>query len=210
MRRRLIGVLCVMISLSLAAASALSEVEQAPEQAPPALAPRPSGPATPLPSTPVTITVGRGLLMQFSDGTTRVSVSDPAIADAVVVSPHDVMFNGKSAGHTTIMVWHGENVSPYEITVEADLSEIQKQLHATFPNEQIEVSSSKDAVLLTGVVTDPEVAKQAAALAAVHAKSVVNLLQSPPAENRQVMLAVKFATIDRATLSQLGANFFSV
>src|SRR5438552_13450269 len=158
----------------------------------------------------MTLTVGRGELMQFADDTSRVSVSDPTIADAVVVSTHDVVLNGKSPGNTTIMIWHGDNVSPYNITVEPDLSEIQRQLRATFPSEQIDVSSSKDAILLTGVVSDAEVAKQAAAIAAVHAKSVVNLIQSPPPDSRQVMLQVKFATVDRTTLAQLGVNLFSV
>ena len=166
--------------------------------------------ATPLPPRPLTLTVGRGELLQFADATSRVSVSDPTIADAVVVSPNDVVLNGKSPGNTTIMIWHGDNVSPYNITVEPDLSEIQRQLRATFPSEQIEVSSSKDAILLTGVVSDAEIAKQAGSIAAVHAKSVVNLLQSPPPDNRQVMLQVKFATVDRSTLSQIGVNFFSV
>jgi len=167
-------------------------------------------PATPLPARPMTLTVGRGELLQFTDDVSRVSVSDPTIADAVVVSPNDVVLNGKAPGNTTIMIWHGDNVSPYTITVEPDLSEIQKQLRATFPAEQIDVSSSKDAIILTGVVSDADVAKQAAAIAAVHAKSVVNLIQSPPPDSRQVMLQVKFATIDRTTLAQLGVNFFSV
>src|SRR5207244_10626636 len=166
--------------------------------------------ATPLPPRAMTLTVGRGELLQFSDDTSRVSVSDPTIADAIVVSTHDVVLNGKGPGNTTIMIWHGDNVSPYNINVEPDLSESQKQLRATFPSEQIEVSSSKDALLLTGVVSDAEIAKQAGSIAAVHAKSVVNLIQSPPPDNRQVMLQVKFATVDRSTLSQFGINFFSV
>ncbi len=167
-------------------------------------------PATPLASRPLTIVVGRGELVQFPDDASRVTVADSTIADAVVVSPHDVVLNAKAPGHTTIMIWHGDNVSPYDVTVEPDLTEIQRQLRATFPNERIAVSSSKDAILLTGVVTDADIAKQAAAVASVHAKSVVNLLQSPPADNRQVMLQVKFATIDRTNLGQLGANLFSV
>jgi pilus assembly protein CpaC len=166
--------------------------------------------ATPLASSSITLTAGRGELLQFTDETSRVSVSDPTIADAIVVSAHDVVVNGKAPGNTTIMIWHGDNVSPYAVTVEPDLTEIQKQLRATFPAEHIDVSSSKDAILLTGVVSEPEIAKQAAAIAAVHAKSVVNLLQSPTAENRQVMLHVKFASVDRTSLATLGANIFSV
>jgi pilus assembly protein CpaC len=166
--------------------------------------------ATPLPSTSMTITAGRGELLQFADETSRVSVSDPTIADAIVVSAHDVVVNGKMPGNTTIMIWHGNNVSPYAVTVEPDLSEIQKQLRATFPMEHIDLSSSKDAIVLTGVVTNAEISKQAAAIAAVHAKSVVNLLQAPPAESQQIMLQVKFASVDRTSLANLGANFFSL
>ena len=199
--------------------AAPSEMEQVPaasaapsetEQAPPASAARPGRPATLLAPRSMTLTVGRGELLQFPDEASRVSVTDPVIADAVVVSLHEVVLNAKSPGTTTIMIWHGESVSPYEITVEPELSEIQKQLRTTFPSEQIDVSSSKDAILLAGVVSEAEIARQAAAIAAVHAKSVVNLLQAPPADSRQVMLQVKFATVDRTSLSQLGANLFSV
>ena len=137
-------------------------------------APRLSGPAKPLQSQSMTITVGRGQLIQLESETSRVSVSDPVIADAVVISPNEVVLNGKSIGRTTIMIWHGEFVSFYEVTVEPDLSEIQRQLGGTFPGEQIDVKSSKDAIILSGVVSDPEVVKQAAAIAGIHAKSVVN------------------------------------
>src|SRR5262249_32265892 len=119
------------------------------------------GPSTVLAPRSMTLTVGRGELVQFPDETSRVSVSDPGTADAVVVSPHEVVLNGKTPGTTTIMIWHGESISPFRITVEPDLSEVQKQLRATFPSEKIDVSSSKDAILLSGVVTDPEISKQA-------------------------------------------------
>ena len=205
-------ILCLVIGSGIRAQESvqLPEPAQASQPAQPAQSAQPARLATPLPPRAMTLTVGRGELLQFSDDTSRVSVSDPTIADAIVVSTHDVVLNGKGPGNTTIMIWHGDNVSPYNITVEPDLTEIQKQLRATFPSEQIEVSSSKDALLLTGVVSDAEIAKQAGSIAAVHAKSVVNLIQSPPPDNRQVMLQVKFATVDRSTLSQFGINFFSV
>src|SRR4051812_30769899 len=193
--------LVLSVTLSLAAMGA---------QDPPAAPQRPTGPATQLEPRSMTLTVGRGQLVQFPDENSRVSVSDATIADAVVASPHEVVLNGKSPGHTTIMIWHGDSVSPYDITVEPDLSEVQRQLRATFPGEQIEVTSSRDVIVLNGVVSDAEVAKQAAAVAGVHAKSVVNLLQSPPADARQVMLQVKFATVDRTALTQLGVNLFSI
>jgi pilus assembly protein CpaC len=182
--------------------------ELAPQAAPlPPLVP--SKPATQLAPRTLTVQVGRGELLQFADSASRVSVSEPLIADAVVISTHEVVVNGKSAGNTTVMVWHGESVSRYEVTVQPDLNEIQQELRATLPSERIQVSSSKDAILLTGVVTSPEVARRAAEIASIHAKTVVNLLQAPPAENRQVMLQVKFASVDRTALSNFAVNMFS-
>ncbi len=201
MTRRATFLLLAMLILSLSSVASTQE---------PATAQRSTRPATQLEPRSMTLTVGRGQLVQFPEETSRVSVSDPAIADAVVVSPHETVLNGKSAGHTTIMIWHGDFVSPFDLAVEPDLSEIQKQLRATFPNEPIDITSSKDAIILSGVVTDADVAKQAVAIAAVHAKSVVNLLQAPLPDTRQVMLQVKFATIDRTALSQVGINLFSV
>src|SRR5262245_27658274 len=100
------------VSSRPAAAQTLEEPPQT-EQAPPTPVPAPqTGPATRLPSTPMMLTVGRGELLQFEDEASRVSVSDPAIADAVVISAHDVVLNGKSPGNTTIMIWHGNNISP--------------------------------------------------------------------------------------------------
>jgi len=166
-------------------------------------------PATVLASRPITLTVGRGELVQFADEASRVSVSDPSTADAVVVSAHEVVLNGKAPGNTTIMIWHGGNISPFSVTVQPDLSDVQKHIRAAFPTEQIDVSSSKDTIMLSGVVTDAEISKQAASIAGAYSKSVVNLLQAPPADTRQVMLQVKFATMDRTVLSQLGVNIFS-
>jgi pilus assembly protein CpaC len=157
----------------------------------------------------VTLVVGRGELLQFADVVDRVAVSEPAIADAVVVGPQEVVVNAKTPGLTTVLVWHKEGLARYDITVQPDLSTLERQIQSALPNELIRVSSSKDAVLLTGVVTSQEVATRAAAIAAMYSKQVVNLLQAPQPENRQVMLQVKFATVDRTALSQLGVNLFS-
>ena len=169
----------------------------------------PSRPATQLAQKEILLKVGRGELQQFNDTVSRVSVSDPEIADAVVVSPHDVVINARVPGVTTAMVWHGENVSRFQVTVQPDVEEIARQIRQNLPNEPIQISASRDSILLNGVVTDQEASKQASAIAAIYAKNVVNLLQSPPPVNRQVMLQVKFATVDRAALSELGVNLFS-
>src|SRR5437867_7627026 len=98
MTRRAVYLACFLLILgSRRAATIGAQAPEAPpqtQQAPP----RPAGPARALPPASKTLTVGRGELVQFSDEVSRVSVSEPAIADAVVVSPHDVVLNGKAPG----------------------------------------------------------------------------------------------------------------
>jgi pilus assembly protein CpaC len=157
----------------------------------------------------VTLVVGRGELMQFPDFVDRAVVSEPNIADIVPVGPQEVMINAKAPGLTTALIWHKSGLSRYEITVREDLSALEHQIADSFPSEAIRVSSNKEGVMLTGVVTSKAVSDRAAEVASLHAKHVVNLLQSPPVEERQVMLQVKFGAVDRDKLNQLGINLLS-
>ena len=164
----------------------------------------------------ITLIAGRGELLQFKEDIVRVVVSEPKIADAVVVSPREVMVNAKTPGHATVIVWEGTlEPARYEITVTPDQMEIQSQRHAletelkSLPGASVNYSWNGETIVLTGNAS-PEAAKQAQALASMHAKTVVNLIQlAPAAEPRQILLQVKFATVDRTALSELGFNYFS-
>ncbi|MBI1896006.1 MAG: pilus assembly protein N-terminal domain-containing protein [Acidobacteria bacterium] len=162
----------------------------------------------------LTLTAGKGELLQFDNDIQRVVVSEPKIADAVVVSPREVMVNGKGAGKTTLVVWEaGSPPARWNINVTADTSDLEDFRHAVragFPGADITVTGSGDTIALTGTVANEEQAKRAAAMAQTRARNVVNLLQSPPRPDpRQILLQVKFASIDRVALSELGFNYFS-
>ncbi len=157
------------------------------------------------------LSVGKGELLQFSHEVTKLSVSEPAIADAVVVSPKDIVINAKGVGKTTVLVWEGAaDPARYDVTVTLDLSDLQQELAAAFPGQNIQVAGTQDRLVLTGDVRSADDSKRAAAIASTRAKEVVNLLTLPPPRKpRQILLQVKFASIDRTALSAVGFNFFS-
>src|ERR1051325_10762683 len=67
---------------------------------------------------------GRGELLRFQNDITRVVVSEPKVADAVVVSPREVMVNAKGPGRTTLVVWEaGAEPARYEVAVTKDMSD---------------------------------------------------------------------------------------
>jgi pilus assembly protein CpaC len=159
------------------------------------------------------LTVGRGELLQFAREVTKLSISEPAIADAVVISPKDIVVNAKGVGKTTLLIWEqGSSPNRYEIVVTLDLTDLEKELAAALPDQKVQVTGGQDKLVLTGEVKTAEDSKRAQAIASARAKEVVNMLtvpQPPARKPRQVLLQVKFASIDRTALSAVGFNFFS-
>ena len=162
----------------------------------------------------VSIILGRGELLQFERDIERVAISEPKIADAVVVSPREIMVNAKSTGKASLVVWETAASAPtrFNVDVLADNSEVEnsrKDLQAGLP-EGVQVGGSGDTIVLTGTVKDATEIKRIEGLASSRGRKVVNLLQVPPAPDpRQILLQVKFASIDRVALKELGFNLFS-
>ena len=162
----------------------------------------------------LTITVGRGELLQFDADIKTVAASEPKIADVVAVSPREVMVNGKGIGKATVIVWEeGSIPRRYNVTVASDKEEfdnVQKQIRQSIMDGTIQITGTPEQVVLTGNAKTPEDSKRAEALATTYAKKVTNLIKvPPPAELRQILLEVKFAALDRSLLSEVGFNFVS-
>jgi len=156
---------------------------------------------------------GHGELLQFQRDVAKVSVSEPKIADAVIVSPREIMVNAKSPGGTTVMVWEtGADPARYEISVVKDDSEWEgflKQLQEA-GGGTVTATGSPESVVLAGSVKSAEESKRLAGMAGARTKNVVNLLKAPPPpEPRQILLHVTIADVDRTALTQVGFNLFS-
>ncbi len=93
--------------------------------------------------------------------------------------------------------------------MDVDVSACAEEEHRVFPEEQISVTPSRAAIVLSGHVTTEDVAKRAGELASAYSKNVVNVLTFGPVGAQEVLLEVKFAEVDRTALTQLGANIFS-
>ncbi len=158
--------------------------------------------------------LGRGELLQFNNDVVRVAVAEPKVADAVVVSPREVMINAKGAGYTTVVVWEtGIAAARYNVRVVEDSSTSEasrKRVREALKEKNIDLNVNGDTVILTGEVKTADDVKRYGEIAAPLGRSVVNMLRvSKPPAPRQIMLQVKFASIDRMHLSEVGFNYFS-
>jgi pilus assembly protein CpaC len=161
-------------------------------------------------SAPLRVMVGKSLLINTTERLRRISVTDPAIAYPQVITPTQILVHGKAPGEVSLLIWDElERSRSFDLRVDVDVSACADEEHRVFPDEQITVTPSRAAVVLSGHVSTEDVAKRAGELASAYSPKVVNVLTFGPVGAQEILLQVKFAEVDRTALTQMGVNFIS-
>jgi len=161
-------------------------------------------------SAPLRVMVGKSLLINTTERLRRISITDESIAYAQPITPTQILVHGKSPGEVSLLIWDElERSRSFDLRVDVDVSTCAEEEHRVFPDEQINVTPSRAAVVLSGHVSTEDVAKRAGELASAYSPKVVNVLTFGPVGAQEVLLQVKFAEVDRTALTQMGINFIS-
>jgi pilus assembly protein CpaC len=154
--------------------------------------------------------VDKSILINTAERLKRVSITDPAVADAVVVTPNQLMIHGRAPGEVTLVVWDEQERSrSFDLRVDVDITAAAEQIKQLMPDQQINVSASRNALILSGHVVDKEMADHAGAIASAYSKNVINVLTFGPVGTQEVLLEVRFAEVDRTALTQFATNILS-
>ena len=152
------------------------------------------------------MTIGKSQVVDLKDAFTRVSVTNPAIADVFVITPRQILVNGKAVGSTSLVVFYPDRTVFFDILVNTDVGLLRERLKQIAPNDDIQVYPAQDALVVSGNVSSSSVADAAVELAGLFAPKgkVVNLLGLTDVKPQQVMLQVQVGEVDRAALRELG------
>lgn len=222
------AVICLIASSlpkAQTAAPSVSVAPAAPAQAAPAQAvsqPAASQPAAPAPAAQATdasgferviLTAGRSTVLTTPFDVTRIAVTNPAVADAVVVQPREILIDGKASGTVSLIVWGRSERRQYDVVVDPGVTTLQQTFQQLFPGEDIRVAMNDESIILTGRASSNGVMLRAGEIAE-HMSSktgVINMLQLPGgSESQQVMLQVRVAEVNRRALQELGLSLFSL
>ncbi len=169
------------------------------QPAPPQPVEHPSSASIPSPAeatgaAPLRVMVGKSLLINTSEKLRRVSVTDPNVADVQVVTPTQILVHGRSAGEVSLLIWDElERSRSFDLRVDVDVTAAAEEERSVFPDEQITVTPSRSAIVLSGHVSSEDVMKRAGSIAEAYSKNVVNVLTFGPTGAQEVLLEVKFA-----------------
>jgi pilus assembly protein CpaC len=158
------------------------------------------------------MTVGKSIVIDYPSDIRTISTSNPDVLDASPVTTREILMHGKGLGSATMVVWSNTGQRTfYNVTVDLNVDPLRRLLKESFPNEDIQTRTSRDSISLNGRVSNKDVGDRAIALATPFAKTVVNNLQlgGAPVE-RQILLRVKFAELDRSKEVQYGVNLLGL
>ncbi|MGH7771575.1 MAG: type II and III secretion system protein family protein [Candidatus Binatia bacterium] len=103
----------------------------------------------------IAVTVNKSTVFSLAQKAKRVSVTQPEVASVSVVTPNQLLINGKSVGTTSLVVWDEKGVvTNYDLIVVPDVAALRMQLRALFPDEKIEISTSGPSLVLRGEVSN--------------------------------------------------------
>ena len=204
-----VGALVAVLVLSAYGIAELRQQDATQQPEHPATASVPA-PSEATGAAPLRVMVGKSLLINTSERLKRVSVTDPAVADVQVVTPTQILVHGRSAGEVSLLIWDElERSRSFDLRVDVDVTAAAEEEKSVFPDEQILVTPSRSAIVLSGHVSDETVATRAGKIAEAYSKNVVNVLTFGPKGAQEVLLEVKFAEVDRTAILQYGFNLFA-
>jgi pilus assembly protein CpaC len=182
-----------------------------------ALPPQSQAAQTAAPATTTTrdliVTVGKSLIVDSPVQIQRVSVANPVVAEAVAISPRELVINGKAPGETSVIVWQEKgNRLIFDLTVRGTTTHIEairRELNEELAGQTVTINLEGEDVFVRGTVKDITSADRVIAIASTLGKPVNLLRVNVPGMEAQILLKVRFADVDRAAVSELGANLFS-
>lgn len=159
----------------------------------------------------IRVTLGKSVVLDYPEDVSRISTSNPEVVDYVPVSTREILLHAKGLGVATVVVWAKSGQRNfYNLSVEQNLEPVRKLLRDSFPAEDVQVSSAKESITLSGKVSSQAVADRMLAMVTPLAKAVGNNLKVAAAPvDKQILLRVKFAEVNRNTAMNLGVNIVS-
>lgn len=163
------------------------------------------------------VTAGKSVIVDSALPIDRVSMGYGDFAEANAVGPKEVLVNGRTPGQTSLIIWQqGGGKLFFDVTVEpsqfangnkADV--VQREMRKELPGQRINVSVENNLIFLRGTVKDLTSADRAIAIAGALGKPVDLLYVNVPPAEPQILLKVRFASVDRSLSKELGINLFS-
>ena len=187
-------------------------------------------------SVPTDVIIGKAVILNVPVDIKTVSITDPEVADIVVINQREVQINGKAIGSTNMIIWDRSGGRTFfDVNVVVDFGSLKDKILDVAPGDDVKLQMiSKDTLLVTGTVTSDErrlkihnlllgfgkditetelyvlqggVTKEVRATGGGEGKGFKFVMLLEVTSTPQVMLQITVASIDRTATRNLGINW---
>lgn len=127
----------------------------------------------------INLFVGESRILQAKLAS-RVAISSPDLAEVTVVTPNEVLINGKKAGSTTLYVWDNTGRDTYYVNISQDTESMVKAITKAIDRPEIRVKVIKNSIVLEGTVDSVEKQTACEKIARAFGLEVINLITIKP------------------------------
>jgi pilus assembly protein CpaC len=128
---------------------------------------------------PIDVTVGKETILNLKEPSKRVSIANPDVAGLVVISPTEIIINGKKPGITSLIVWNKEGKTTffdvivyYERLIELEqekIDSLEEKIRSIAPNAVVEAEFAGDTIVLSGTAKNRQVVEKIEMIAMLYA-----------------------------------------
>ena len=156
------------------------------------------------------ILAGHTVVVRTDTRLKRVLVGNPAVVTTSTTAPNELAITAVAPGSSSVVLWQEDNTSRIiDVYADVDVSMLRDAIRASFPQESITAEAEEGRIVLAGTASSPAVIDQIGKMAQPFSKELVNSVHLSQARQRQVLVKVKFAEVDRTKLTQFGINILS-
>jgi len=116
---------------------------------------------------PVDVVVGKETILNLKEPSKRVSIANPDVAAIVLISPFEIVINGKKPGVTSLIVWNNEGKPTFfdvvvyrERLIELEKEKIdalESKIKSISPDANVKVEFAGDTLVLNGTLKNRQI-----------------------------------------------------
>ncbi len=155
----------------------------------------------------IDVELHKSFLLRSEHDVMRLSIADAKVADAVSITPRQILIvAGERPGTTQLIVWHEDDeaeVFEVRVFVPGDLrADIESRIRQIVPLSRVRVWSVRDGVLLDGEVASQDDLQRVLAVVRSFGMNAINLVAVRGSQ--QVQIEVRIAEVSRSGMKQMG------
>lgn len=158
----------------------------------------------------VHIQVGRSIILNTQARLRRIVISNPDVLETTTISTSQVVVTAKQPGNSSLVLWdEASSAHIVDVYSDVDISGLRDSVRSAYPGEPVQIEAEQGRIIAVGRVTSKAVEDGVLRMAGSYSKNIVDSLIVVPKREKQIMLKVQFAEVDRTKLEQWGVNFLS-